>query len=257
MGVLNVTPDSFSGDGLYRQPDSAVERALRMIADGADILDIGGESTRPGHAMVSEAEEIERVIPVLEALRPVTAVPISVDTTKPGVARRALDAGATIINDVSGLEDPEIARRVAASGAGLVITDALRRARGVDLVADVVRNLAERVDRAQDQGVPSDRLIVDPGFGFGKGWCENFAIMRRLPALRVLAKPILVGPSRKGMIGRVLAVPVEDRIEGTVALTGVCIAGGADIVRVHDVRVVARAARMMDAIVRDEVSEGR
>lgn len=250
MGVLNVAPDSFSGDGFYRQPEKAVSHALEMVAEGADILDIGGESTRPGHVTVTEAEEIDRVIPVLEVLRRVTDAPISVDTTKSEVARRALDAGASMINDVSGLADMRIARSVSESGANLVITDALRRASGVDVVADVVRNLANRVGLAEREGIPAERLIVDPGFGFGKGWRENFQIMRGLPALRVLGKPILVGPSRKGMIGRVLAVSPGDRLEGTIALTGLCIAGGADIVRVHDVRAVARAARMMDAVVR-------
>lgn len=257
MGVLNATPDSFSGDGLYRQPDRVVARGLRMIAEGADILDIGGESSRPGHAVVPPAEEIDRVMPVLEALRRVTDVPISVDTTKTEVASMALNAGASMVNDVSGLADPGIARSVAAAGAGLVITDALRRVAGADVVADIVRNLAERVDAAQDAGVRPDHVIVDPGFGFGKGWSENFAIMRRMPALGVLRKPVLVGPSRKGMIGRVLAVPVEDRVEGTIALTSICIAGGVDIVRVHDVRAVTRAVRMMDVLVRHRASCGR
>lgn len=256
MGVLNATPDSFSGDGIYRQPEQVVARALEMVAAGADILDVGGESTRPGFSTVSVRDEIDRVIPVLEVLRHATDVPISVDTTKPEVARHALEAGAVVINDVSGLADPRLARLVADAGASLVITDAIRRTASVNIVAEVVRNLAERVDRAQCEGIPSNRLIVDPGFGFGKGWRENFAIMRGLPALGVLGKPILVGPSRKGMIGRVLAVPPEDRVEGTIALVAVCVAGGADIVRAHDVLAAARAARMMDAIVRTYVPGG-
>jgi dihydropteroate synthase len=253
MGVLNVTPDSFSGDGIYRQPDKVVSRALEMVAEGADILDVGGESTRPGYSNIPVGEEIDRVIPILEALRRVTDVPISIDTTKSEVARQALDAGASIINDVSGLADRRLARSVADAGATLVVTDALRRPPDVDVVADVVRNLGDRAYLAQSEGVSPEHLILDPGFGFGKGWRENFSIIRALPALRVLRKPILVGPSRKGMIGRVLAVPVGDRVEGTIALIAMCIAGGADIVRAHDVQAVTRAARMMDAIVRDGV----
>lgn len=256
MGVLNVTPDSFSGDGIFGQPDRVVERARQMVADGADILDVGGESTRPGYRPVSDAEEMARVLPVLELLRRTIDVPISIDTSKAEVARRALGLGADMINDVSGLTDVRLANLVAEAGVYLVIVDHVRRAGSPARVEHIVRNLALKVETAQRAGVRADRLVVDPGFGFGKNWRDNFEIMRHLPELKSIGKPVLVGPSRKGMIGRVLASPVTDRLEGTIALTSICIAGGADVVRVHDVRAVVRAARMMDAIVRGDAPAG-
>lgn len=256
MGTLNVTPDSFSGDGIYRQPERVLDRARQMVADGADILDVGGESTRPHAVPISETEEVERVLPVVEMLRAI-GVPISVDTSKAGVAQKSLAAGAVMINDVSGLADPRLARVVAESGAYLVVTDNVRRGDMRTLVPDIVNNLRDKVSEAQGEGVAPDRILVDPGFGFGKGWRENFAIMRGLTSLRALGKPVLVGPSRKGMIGKVLGLPPADRVEGTIALTVLCIAGGADVVRVHDVQALARAARVADAIIRSvQPSEG-
>ena len=251
MGVLNVTPDSFSGDGRFGSVDAAVLAGEQLAADGADLLDVGGESTRPGHTAVSAEEELERVIPVVQALSKRVRVPISVDTSKAGVARDAVAAGATIINDVSGLRDPDMLRVAATTGASLVLVHPGGADRCEDLMHVVLAALRHRVETALRAGVQRDHLMVDPGLGFGKNWLDNFELIRRLSELRQLGLPVLVGPSRKGMIGKVLGTEPGDRLEGTIALTALCISAGADVLRVHDVRELKRAVVLLDALARE------
>jgi dihydropteroate synthase len=259
MGIINATPDSFSGDGLLATDgasmdpvETAVTTGRRMVDDGADILDVGGESTRPGHAPVDAAEERRRVVPVVAALRaalPDTA--ISVDTTKPEVAEAALDAGADLLNDVCGVGNDEGMARLAADRAvPMVVMHNRAEPRYDDLMAEVIVDLRAALERATGLGVAPERLIVDPGFGFGKTPEHNLTVLRELGDLRVLGRAILLGTSRKSTLGRVLDLPVDERLEATLATTAIGIANGADIVRVHDVRENARAARMSDAIVR-------
>jgi dihydropteroate synthase len=223
-----------------------------MVGDGADLLDIGGESTRPGHAVVSDEAELDRVVPVIAAVRrALPDVPISVDTTKPVVAEAALAAGADLINDIWGVgSDDGLVRLAAERGAPLVVMHNRAEPRYRNLVAEVVADLRAALERAVRLGVPPDSLIVDPGFGFGKTPEQNLEIVRELGALRVLGRPILLGTSRKSTLGRVLDLPVDERLEATLATTAIGIAEGADIVRVHDVRANVRAARVSDAIVR-------
>lgn len=258
MGIINATPDSFSGDGLLATegaPDPAalaVAQGRRMVQDGADLLDVGGESTRPGHAPVDAAEERGRVVPVVAALREALPdTPLSIDTTKPEVAAAALDAGAHLVNDVWGVAtDDAMARLAARRGVPMIVMHNRAEARYDDLITEVVADLRAAVARATRLGVEADRLIVDPGFGFGKTPAHNVAVLRHLAALRVLGRPILLGTSRKSTLGRVLDLPVDERLEATLATTAIGIANGADIVRVHDVRENVRAARISDAIVR-------
>ncbi|MFL5710993.1 MAG: dihydropteroate synthase [Chloroflexota bacterium] len=258
MGILNITPDSFSGDGLLAGGGSddpvaaAVVQARRMVAEGADILDIGGESTRPGHETVSAEEERTRVVPVIAAIRdalPDTA--LSVDTTKPAIAEAALAAGADLINDVWGVgEDDTLARLAADHGVPLVVMH--NRAAPVyrTFMPELIADLQRALERAVTLGVPWDDLIVDPGFGFGKTPDHNLELLREFDALRMLGRPILLGTSRKSTLGRVLDLPAEERLAATLATTALGIAGGTDVVRVHDVEANVRAARMTDAVVR-------
>lgn len=259
MGILNATPDSFSGDGLLGaggEPGDLLERAVahatRMAAEGADLLDIGGESTRPGHRAVSEADELARVAPIVAAVRSaLPAMPLSVDTTKPAVAEAALDAGADLLNDVSGTSaDGALARIAAARRVPLVLMHGGAPRRSGDLVADVAADLGDAVARAVEAGCDPGAIVLDPGFGFGKTPVENLALLRDLARVRELGYPILIGTSRKSTIGRVLGLPADQRLEGTLATTALGIAGGADVIRVHDVAANVRAARMADAIVR-------
>lgn len=256
MGILNATPDSFSGDGLLTDGSEAVRRAVaqarRMAADGADILDIGGESTRPGHEAVSADDEAGRVVPVVEAVRAALPdMPISVDTTKAPVADAALAAGANIVNDVWGVSDDDaIARIAAVHGAPLIVMHNRAEPRYEDLMAEIVNDLRRALDRAIAAGVPTERLIVDPGFGFGKTAEHNLVVLRELAALRVLGRPILLGTSRKSTLGKVLDLPANERLEATLATTALGVAAGTDIVRVHDVAPNVRAARMADAVIR-------
>ena len=256
MAILNLTPDSFSGDGLLGDPAAAVAQALAAVADGADLLDIGGESTRPGAQPVSADDEIARVVPVIRTLAARVTIPISIDTSKAAVAEAALAAGARLINEVRGLTaDPDLAAVAARAGVPVVVMhDQPPDGRG-DLLTSIVRELARRLDRALAAGIAWEQLIIDPGFGFGKGARLNLELLRRLAELRVLGRPILAGTSRKGTIGRVLGLPPNERVEGTAATVALAIAGGADIVRVHDVRAMARVARMSDAIVRGWAEE--
>ena len=251
MGILNMTPDSFSGDGLADAPGAAIEQALQMEADGADIIDVGGMSTRPAHAEVPTAVELARVMSVLPELVSRLTVPISIDTYRYEVAESALKAGAAAINDVWGLQrEPGLAELAADSGAMLFLMHNHVGTEYRDLVPDVVESLRDSVARAEVAGVAREQLVVDPGIGFGKTAEQNLEVLARLAELRVLGLPILLGTSRKSTIGRVLGTDVDDRLEGTAATVALGIAAGADMVRVHDVRQMARVATMSDAIVR-------
>ena len=255
MGILNVTPDSFSGDGLISARDpvaAALDQARRMVDEGADLLDIGGESTRPGHAPVEAAEEIGRVIPVIATVRQALPdVPLSIDTTKAVVAEAALAAGANLLNDVWGVRpDPGMAELAANAQVPLIVMHNKEEARYDDVVSEVVDRLRAALERAERAGVPPEHLIVDPGIGFGKTADHNITLLRHLDALIALGRPILLGTSRKSTLGRILDLPPDERLEGTLATTALGVAAGVDIVRVHDVRANVRAARVADAIVR-------
>lgn len=259
MGVLNVTPDSFYDGGRYTQLDAAVQRALQMVEEGADIIDIGGESTRPGSQPVPEEEELRRVLPVIEAIRARVDVPLSIDTTKSRVAERALRAGACLVNDISGLGfDPHMAETIAEHGALCCIMHIQGTPQTMqqnpqydDVVRDISRYFEQRLALAERAGIPRDRIWLDPGIGFGKTVEHNLDILRRLREFTVFGLPLLIGTSRKSFIGKVLGdLPPEERLEGTAATIAVAIMNGANVVRVHDVRAMVRVARMTDAIVR-------
>ena len=251
MGILNVTPDSFSDGGSYDSVDSAVRRARRMVEEGVNIIDVGGESTRPGHIPVDTPEEIRRVVPVIERLCTELNVPVSVDTSKAAVAEEALKAGAHIINDVWGFSrDPRIAGVAAQYRAGVILMHNQEHRVYENLMGDVLRFLRSSIDTALQAGIRRERIAVDPGIGFGKTLEHNLEIMRRLEELGFLGQPVLLGTSRKSMIGNVLDLPVHERVEGTAATVALGIARGVDFVRIHDVREMVRVARMTDAIVR-------
>jgi dihydropteroate synthase len=258
MGVVNVTPDSFSDGGLFLDPERAIEHGRELIAEGADVLDVGGESTRPGAPEVPEDEERRRVLPVIEGLAG-EGTPISIDTSKLTVAEAALAAGALIVNDVTALRAaPEIAALCADRGAELVLMHMQGDPRTMqlepaydDVVSDVKRFLEGRLAFAVSEGIREELICVDPGIGFGKTAEHNLALLHDLSALRDLGRPILLGTSRKSTLGRILDLPPDQRLEATLATTALGIAAGVDIVRVHDVRPNVRAARMADAIVRN------
>ncbi len=256
MGILNVTPDSFSDGGAYPGPDAAAARGEEMVVEGADIIDVGGESTRPGAPAVPEDAELDRVVPAVRALRKRTDALISVDTTKAAVAREALAAGADIINDVSALRfDPRMAEVVAASGAPVVLmhmrgTPETMQSSPVyrDLFGEIAAFLAERLEAARAAGIAAEKIIVDPGIGFGKTAEDNLALIDGLGFLEALDRPVLVGASRKRFIGGTLGLPPGERLEGSLAAAVLSIARGAHILRAHDVRSTRRAADMADAI---------
>jgi dihydropteroate synthase len=274
MGILNVTPDSFSGDGLIREGqelmDAALAQAHRFAQEGADLLDVGGESTRPGADKVSLEEELARVIPVIERLASELDLPISIDTYKAEVAQSALEAGAHIVNDVWGLRRPEgqgwnepLARVIHEAGVPLILMHNrparptvgdlgghYRRVEYQDLMGEIVAELEDSVSYAVEQGIAWEKLVVDPGIGFGKTPQQNLEVMHHLSELRCLGRPILLGTSRKSFIGLALNLPPEERLEGTLATLALGIAAGADIVRVHDVKEAVRAVRISDAILR-------
>lgn len=257
MGVLNVTPDSFSDGGLFLDPQAAVGHATAMVADGADILDIGGESTRPGSDPVPEEEEIARTVPVIEALTNASiGVPISIDTRKAAVAVAAVAAGATIVNDVSaGEDDPDMLAAVADAGAAMVLMHKQGDPKTMqtapaytDVVAEVRGYLEQRIDAAVAAGIAREALCIDPGIGFGKTVAHNLSLMKHIDAIARLDRPVLVGPSRKAFIGTLLGVEVDERLEGTAASVAYLVATGAHVVRVHDVREMHRVVTIVDAI---------
>jgi dihydropteroate synthase len=263
MGILNVTPDSFSDGGLYLDRDKAVTRALRMEDEGADIIDVGGESTRPGSEAVPVDEEIKRVVPVIEEVAKRVKVPISIDTYKSRVAELAIQAGASIVNDISGLRfDRRMPDVVARHGVAVVIMhikgtpkDMQQNPTYTALIPEIIEYLRGGIMIARRAGVAEERIIIDPGIGFGKTVEHNLEIIRRLDEFTGLEKPILIGPSRKSFIGTTLGgLPVTERLEGTAAAVAIGIFNGANIVRVHDVREMARVARMADAIRRGLVA---
>lgn len=270
MGIVNATPDSFSGDGLVAGADwvsRAVEQGKRQVEEGADLLDVGGESTRPTATPVSEADELARVIPVIEALSKEVSVPISIDSYKAEVARQALRAGAHIVNDVWGLrKDPDMARVVAESGVPVILMHNRSKSNEVsvkaelggrytgteygDLLQDIQNELRESVDLARAAGISPENIILDPGIGFGKTVEQNLELVRRFKELEVLGYPLLAGPSRKSFVGYTLNLPPEERLEGTAAAVALLIDRGADIMRVHDVKAMKRVAVLADAVVR-------
>jgi dihydropteroate synthase len=258
MGVLNVTPDSFSDVGRYLDHGAAIAHGRALVAEGADLLDVGGESSRPGATYVDERTELDRVVPVIEALAPAIDVPISIDTRKSGVARAALAAGAAIVNDVSaGRDDPDILGVAADAKAPVVLmhmqgTPATMQddPHYTDVVAEVADFLAGRCAAAEAAGVPRDALVVDPGIGFGKRDEHNYALLADLARFTLLGHPVLVGASRKGFIGRALGLPALERMEGTAATVVWVVERGARIVRVHDVRHMVRTVRMTEALMR-------
>ena len=259
MGIVNVTPDSFSGDGTLADEGSAaagversVAQAVQMVAEGADFIDVGGQSTRPGHSEIPVEDEVARVEPVVSGIRAALPdVPISIDTTRAAVAQRAVAAGADLLNDIWGVAAEEALLRFAAdSGLPIVLMHNRQQPRYTNVVAEVVADLTRALDTAIAVGVKWESTIVDPGIGFGKTAEQNLAVLHDLAALRTLGRPILLGTSRKSTIGKVLDLPADQRVEGTVATTALGVAAGADIVRVHDVQPNARAARMADAVVR-------
>lgn len=269
MGIVNITPDSFSGDGVM-DFDAAVDQALRFVDEGADILDVGGESTRPGSARIEIEEEIQRVLPVIEKLAARVRIPISVDTSRAAVAERALSAGATMVNDVWALtRDPELAGVVAAHDADIILMHNREAPPLVgnlgghygevqydtpDIVQAVITELTERVAYAERAGISRRKIIIDPGIGFGKGLAQNLELLGRLTEFKMNAGlsdlPLLIGVSRKSVIGLTLNLPVQERLEGTLATLALSVAQGADIMRVHDVQAAVRACRMADAVVR-------
>jgi dihydropteroate synthase len=256
MGILNVTPDSFSDGGLYLDTDKAVERSFEIEKEGADMIDIGGESTRPGALPLSPEEELSRVVPVIEKLKSRLRIPISIDTFKAEVAREAIKAGASIINDISGLRfDPEMVTVAAEYDVPVVIMHIKGTPRDMqinpvyqNLIGEILHFLEEGISIAQKAGVDDDMIIIDPGIGFGKTFEHNLEIINRLDEFRSLGMPILLGPSRKSFIGKILDLPPGDRLEGTAAAVAIGIMKGANIVRVHDVSSIVRVARVVDAI---------
>ncbi len=263
MGILNITPDSFSDGGRHLDRSEAVDHALRMVGDGADIIDIGGESTRPGSDPLPLEEELRRVLPVIGALAKKVGVPISIDTYKSAVAGRALDAGASMVNDISGMRlDADMPKVVAEYGVPVVLMHIKGSPKDMQnkpvysaLIPEIIEYLEGSIGIAIESGVRDDLIIVDPGIGFGKTFDHNLAILNNLEKFTALGKPLLVGPSRKAFIGKILggATP-DERIEGTAAAVAVSIMKGAQIIRVHDVKEMTRVARVADAIKRESVT---
>lgn len=259
MGVLNVTPDSFSDGGKYYDPQKAVAHALRMAREGADIIDVGGESTRPAAYDISEEEEMRRVIAVVKTISKKVSIPISIDTRKAAVAFAAIREGASIINDVSGLKyDPKMARVAAKAGVAVIVMHMKGTPRDMqdapqyrDIVAEIIRDLKESIKIAKASGVKEEKIIIDPGIGFGKTVGHNLEILNRLGAFKALGRPICVGASRKSFIGKVLNLEDPgDRLTGTIASSAIAVMNGANLLRVHDVRHGRSAASMADSVLR-------
>jgi dihydropteroate synthase len=248
MGILNVTPDSFSGDGVGSNQEAAIAQGLRMVLSGADMLDVGGESTRPGHVPVSASVEIARTQAVVMRLARESGVPVSIDTYKLQVAEAAVEAGATILNDIWGLtRSPSLADLAARHGSALVL---MHNQDGTDyegdLMTEIKRFLKESIRIAEAAGVARERVLIDPGIGFGKTAEQNWEVMRRLEELKELGAPVLIGTSRKSFIGKLLDLPVTDRLEGTAATVAASVLRGVDVVRVHDVEAMTRVVRVAD-----------
>jgi len=265
MGILNMTPDSFSGDGVGDDIEAAVARAKQLAEEGADIIDIGGESTRPGAPPVSVEEELKRVLPVIERLAAELSVPVSIDSYKSEVAARALEVGAKMLNDQWGLKrDPRLAGLAAEWSVPIILMSNQRDKSRYDAdlkrdtadyndpIAEIISSLKRSLEIASQAGVPRENIILDPGIGFGKSWRHDLEIIRRLAELKGLGRPVLIGPSGKSFIGRILDLPTAERLEGTAASIAIGIANGADMVRVHQVGPMVRVCRMCDAIVRKE-----
>ncbi|MEC4684582.1 MAG: dihydropteroate synthase [Nitrospirota bacterium] len=262
MGILNVTPDSFSDGGQFLDGSSAIERALRMEAEGADIIDIGGESTRPGSEPVSLEQELRRTVPVIEAIAGRLRIPVSIDTYKSEVARRAIEAGAAMVNDISGLRfDPEMAPTLSQYDVALVLMHIKGTPRNMqknpvytDLFPEITDYLKEGINIATECGIAKERIVIDPGIGFGKTLEHNLQIINNLDRLSPLCRPVLIGASRKSFIGRILNnAPASERLEGTASAVAISVMKGANIVRVHDVREMARVVKVADAIRREEI----
>ncbi|WP_332697288.1 dihydropteroate synthase [Halalkalibacter lacteus] len=257
MGIVNLTPDSFSDGGKYDEVERAVERAKQLVEDGADIIDIGGESTRPGATMVDEAEEIRRVVPIIEKVAKEISVPISIDTYKPEVAKQAIEAGAEIINDVWGAKwDKRMARVAADYNVPIILMHNRVDPTYNDLMQDVILDLEESISICLDAGVPKEQIILDPGIGFAKTHEENLEVMRHLDQITGMGYPVLLGTSRKSLIAKTLQLPVDERVEGTGATVCYGIMKGCHIMRVHDVKEMFRMAKMMDALIGKEMTHG-
>jgi len=255
MGILNVTPDSFSGDGIYGDVKRAVEYAIQMERDGADLIDIGGESTRPGAEPVDEKTEMDRVIPVIRELRDRVKIPISIDTVKPAVAKAAIDAGATVVNDVTALFNRDLINLCAQERVPVIVMhmkgtphDMQVEPHYDDVVGEIMHYLANRADDAVDGGIEEQQIAIDPGIGFGKRLEDNLEIIRRLAEFKTLGHPISIGVSRKAFIGRISGLPAEQRLEGSIGAACVAAWNGADIVRCHDVKDTKQALQLVDAI---------
>ncbi|MBU4346585.1 MAG: dihydropteroate synthase [Candidatus Omnitrophica bacterium] len=258
MGIVNLTPDSFSGDGLYKTQNSIVDFAEKMVEDGADIIDVGGESSRPGAEPVSIEEELQRTIPAVKALSKKIKVPISIDTHKPEVARQALDNGALMVNDITGLNNTEMLRIVAQYKAAVVIMHMKGNPRTMQdnpvyksLIDEIIEYLDKAIVRAVEAGIDRNKIIVDPGIGFGKTAGHNLEILNRLSELKVLGRPLLVGASRKSFIGKILDSGPQERIFGTVSACVLAVKNGANLLRVHDVKPVSEAIKVAEAIIRE------
>ena len=258
MGILNVTPDSFSGDGVYKDIDKAVNIAERMVREGADIIDIGGESTRPGSKPVPLKEELERVIPLVKKLVKRIDAPISIDTSKSQVAKEALDSGALIVNDITGLEGDDKMIQVASSFNAKVVIMHIKGSPATmqnnpaydNLIEEIIGKLKSLVKNVEENGIKKENIIIDPGLGFGKALKDNLEILNKLSRFKELGKPVLIGPSRKSFIGKVLGKEPDERIFGTLASAAIAINNGADIIRVHDVKEMKQVALLVDAITR-------
>lgn len=251
MGILNVTPDSFSDGGRFQNLDAALFHAKEMVRDGAALLDVGGESTRPGHVKISEEEEIERTAPVIEKLKEYFDVPVSVDTYKSKVAEAALQAGADLVNDIWGLKyDEEMASVIAKAQAACCLMHNRRKAEYTELMADICQDMKESVELAKAAGIKEERIMLDPGIGFAKTYEMNLRVLKQMGELKSLGYPLLLGTSRKSVIGLTLDLPASDRLEGTLATTVMAVQSGYSFIRVHDVKENLRAVKMTEAILR-------
>lgn len=255
MGILNVTPDSFSDGNQWNVPDKALNRVEEMLAEGMDILDIGGESTRPGYTQISVQEEIERVVPVIEAVKSRFDVPVSLDTYKADVAKAGIQAGADLINDIWGLKyDAEMAKVIAESNVACCLMHNRKDAEYKNLLKDMQKDLRESLKRAEAAGIAKDKIILDPGIGFAKSYADNLEVLKACGEFRILEYPLLLGCSRKSVIGYALDLPVEERLEGTLATTVMAVLQGYSFVRVHDIKENVRAIRMTEAVLQGGVS---